>query len=85
MSTAKEQALPTGMLLPSSTTSEKDDMVTRNPEGVTYWKVTHDIRLSGMPAFGSTLSNTQRWQITMLVSHADKLSPAVAAALARAR
>ena len=34
---------------------------------------------------GSTLSTTQRWQITMLVSHADKLSPAVAAALAAVR
>jgi len=64
---------------------EKDDMVTRHPEGVTYWKVSHGIRLSGMPAFGSNLSDTQRWQITMLVSHADKLSPAVAAALARGR
>ena len=64
---------------------EKDDMVTRHPEGITYWKVTHGIRLSGMPAFGSTLSTTQRWQITMLVSHADKLSPAVAAALAAVR
>jgi thiosulfate dehydrogenase len=64
---------------------EQDDMVTRHPEGITYWKVSHGIRLSGMPAFGSNLSDTQRWQITMLVSHADKLSPAVAAALARAR
>jgi mono/diheme cytochrome c family protein len=60
---------------------EKDDMVTRNPEGITYWKVTHGIRLTGMPGFGSALSPTQRWQITMLVSHADKLSPAVREAL----
>jgi thiosulfate dehydrogenase len=64
---------------------EKDGMVTRNPEGITYWKVTHGIRLSGMPAFGGVLSNTQRWQVTMLVAHADKLSPAVRAALATVR
>jgi thiosulfate dehydrogenase len=56
-------------------------MVTDDPEGSTYWKVTHGIRLSGMPAFAKTLSDTQRWQITMLVAHADKLSPAVEAEL----
>lgn len=58
-----------------------DEMVTDDPEGVTYWKATHGIRLSGMPGFGNTLSDTKRWQITMLVAHADKLSPAVQAAL----
>src|SRR5258708_513036 len=74
-----------GIFPPPPQLFEKDDMVTRHPEGVTYWKVSHGIRLSGMPAFGSTLSTTQRWQITMLVSHADKLSPVVAAALAPVR
>jgi mono/diheme cytochrome c family protein len=52
-------------------------MVTDDPEGVTYWKVTNGIRLSGMPGFGGTLSDTERWQVTMLVAHADKLSRAV--------
>ena len=60
---------------------EKDDMVTRNPEGITFWKVTHGIRLSGMPGFERTLTVTQRWQLAMLVSHADKLPPAVSKAL----
>jgi hypothetical protein len=60
---------------------EKDDMVTRNPEGITFWKVTHGIRLSGMPGFERTLTVTQRWQLTMLVSHADNLPPAVRKAL----
>jgi mono/diheme cytochrome c family protein len=55
--------------------------VTDDPEGETFWKVTHGIRLSGMPGFGSTLSDTERWQLTMLVAHADKLSPAVQAEL----
>jgi mono/diheme cytochrome c family protein len=59
---------------------EKDDMVTDDPEGVTYWKVTNGIRLSGMPGFVSTLSDRQRWQIAMLVAHADKLSAAAQAA-----
>jgi thiosulfate dehydrogenase len=52
---------------------EKDDKVTDDPEGETYWKVTHGIRLSGMPGFGGILSDIERWQVTMLVAHADKL------------
>jgi thiosulfate dehydrogenase len=63
---------------------EKGDMVTDDPQGITYWKVTHGIRLSGMPGFGGALSDTQRWQVTMLVASADRLSPAVHAALATA-
>ena len=58
-------------------------MVTDDPEGATFWKVTHGIRLSGMPGFESTLTDTERWQITMLVSHADKLSTAAQAALGK--
>jgi thiosulfate dehydrogenase len=60
---------------------EKDGMVTDDPQGITYWKVTHGIRLSGMPAFDKALSETERWQITMLVAHADKLSPQVQSVL----
>ena len=55
---------------------EKEDMMTGDPEGETYWKVTHGIRLSGMPGFGSALSDTERWQVTMLVKHADNIPPA---------
>jgi thiosulfate dehydrogenase len=58
-----------------------DEMVTDDAEGVTYWKVTHGIRLSGMPGFQSGLSETVRWQVTLLVAHADKLPAAVRAAL----
>jgi thiosulfate dehydrogenase len=60
---------------------KSDELVTGDPEGITFWKITHGIRLSGMPGFATTLSDTTRWQVTMLVAHADKLSPAVAAAL----
>ncbi|HLJ45319.1 MAG TPA: c-type cytochrome [Bryobacteraceae bacterium] len=56
-------------------------MVADDPEGVTYWKVSHGIRLSGMPGFADTLSDQERWQVTMLLAHADKLSPAVKGAL----
>jgi len=62
---------------------EKDQMVTDDPQGVTYWVVTNGIRLSGMPAFEKALSETERWQVTMLVAHADKLSPQVQSVLSR--
>ena len=55
--------------------------MTEDPEGETFWKVTRGIRLSGLPGFGSALSETERWQMTTLVSHADKLSSAVQAEL----
>jgi thiosulfate dehydrogenase len=57
-------------------------MVAHDPEGSTYWKVSHGIRLSGMPGFADTMSDTERWQVTMLLAHADKLPPAVRAKLA---
>lgn len=39
--------------------------------------ICHGMRLSGMPGFAGILSNEQRWQLAMLVAHADKLPPAV--------
>jgi mono/diheme cytochrome c family protein len=60
---------------------EMRDMVTDDPDGETYWKVTNGIRLTGMPAFGKTLSDTQRWQLTTLLKQADKLPPAVQTAM----
>ena len=73
-------AISKGMFPSPPQLFEKEEMVTDDPEGVTYWKLTHGIRLSGMPGFRDTLSDTQRWQLTMLVTHADKLSRAVQAA-----
>ncbi len=60
---------------------EKDEMVTDDPIGVTYWKVTHGIRLSGMPAFDQLLKEDQRWQVSQLLAHADRLQPSVLAML----
>ena len=52
---------------------EPKEMVTDDPEGTTFWKVSHGIRLSGMPGFADTLSDTQKWQVSMMLAHADKL------------
>lgn len=51
------------------------DGVEDDPDGVTYWKITHGIRLTGMPAFSKTLTDEQRWQIALLLKHLDSLPP----------
>lgn len=51
--------------------------VTDDEPGETYWKVANGIRLTGMPGFKSSLSETQMWQASLLVAHADKISDAV--------
>ena len=49
-----------------------------DPVGETYWKVKNGIRLSGMPAYGKALSETQLWQVSLLLSMANKPLPAEA-------
>lgn len=49
-----------------------------DPEGVTYWKVRHGIRMTGMPGFSQSLSDTQLWQVTLFLKHMDALTPAAA-------
>ena|ERR1700722_12420673 len=44
-----------------------------DPDGVPFWKIKHGIRLTGMPAFGPTLSDEQIWQITLFLKHMDSL------------
>ncbi len=48
--------------------------VTDDEPGESFWKVQNGIRLSGMPAYKDVLSETELWQVTLLVAHADKLS-----------
>lgn len=51
--------------------------VTDDPAAETYWKVVNGIRLSGMPKFKSHISDTQAWQVSVLLANGDKVSPAV--------
>jgi thiosulfate dehydrogenase len=74
-------AIAQGMFPPPPRLFERTG-VTDDPEGITFWKVSHGIRLSGMPGFEGRLTDTQRWQVTLLLAHADKLSAAVQTALA---
>ncbi|MDE3153921.1 MAG: c-type cytochrome [Acidobacteriota bacterium] len=56
--------------------------VTDDPPGETYWKVANGIRLTGMPGFHQSLSDTQMWQISLLVANANKLPESVMQVLA---
>lgn len=55
--------------------------VTDDPPGETYWKVANGIRLTGMPGYKGSLSDTQIWQVSLMLANADKLPPPVKAAL----
>lgn len=47
--------------------------VTDDPAGETYWKVSNGIRLTGMPAYTNSLSETEMWQVSLMLANADKL------------
>ena len=53
------------------------DGVEDDPEGWTFWKVKHGIRLTAMPSFGGTLTDEQIWTLALLLKHLDKLPPPV--------
>jgi mono/diheme cytochrome c family protein len=55
--------------------------VTDDEAGESYWKIFNGIRLSGMPGFNKSLSETQMWQMAILLANADKLPPSAKAAL----
>ena len=49
--------------------------VSDDEPGETYWKVANGIRLTGMPAFNHVLTDTQMWQVTLLLKNADQQLP----------
>ncbi len=59
----------------------KDEMVTDDPVGVTYWKVKNGIRMTGMPGFGEMLSDNEIWQVSEMLKNADKLPASATTAL----
>lgn len=62
---------------------EKDEMITDDPVGETYWKVSNGIRMTGMPGFGESLTQNQIWQVSLLLAKADKLPAQTQAALSK--
>ena len=57
--------------------------VTDDKIGETYWKVKNGIRLTGMPGFQKTLSETEIWQVSALLFNANQLSEPVKTELAK--
>jgi thiosulfate dehydrogenase len=54
-----------------------------DPPGQIWWKVSNGIRLTGMPSFKNTLSETQIWQVSLLLANADKPLPPAAVSIVR--
>ena len=52
------------------------DGVEDDPEGVSFWKVKHGIRWTGMPSWANALSDQQIWTLALFLKHMDKLPPA---------
>ena len=51
--------------------------VTDDEAWESYWKVENGIRMTGMPGFKGALTETQIWQVSVLVKNADKISDPV--------
>lgn len=55
--------------------------VSDDPPGETYWKVANGIRLTAMPAYKEMLTETEMWQVSLLLANADKPLPPGAVAI----
>src|SRR2546425_12186709 len=70
-------AIAKGMFPPPPSLFSPDEGVTNDPEGKIYWIVKHGIRLTGMPGFQASLSDTELWQVSLLLLKAQQLSAPV--------
>jgi thiosulfate dehydrogenase len=77
---SKKTAIATGMY-PRPPQLFMGKGVTDDEPGESYWKIFNGFRLTGMPGFSKSLSETQIWQMALLLANADKLPASVKAAL----
>jgi len=56
-----------------------------DPEGESFWKIKHGIRLTGMPSFRHTLTDQQIWTLALFLKHMDTLPPAARQAWEKVR
>jgi thiosulfate dehydrogenase len=61
------------MMFPVPTQMFEGKGATDDPPSESYWKAANGIRLSGMPSFKTKLTQTQLWQVSELVAHANEL------------
>jgi mono/diheme cytochrome c family protein len=52
------------------------DGVEDDSDGVSFWKIKHGIRWTGMPSWKDTLTDQQIWTLALFLKDMDKLSPA---------
>jgi thiosulfate dehydrogenase len=64
-------------MYPDATLLFKGKGVTDDSPSVSYWKAANGIRMSGMPSFKGTLTDTQLWQVALLVAHANEIPDSV--------
>jgi mono/diheme cytochrome c family protein len=74
-------AIAAGMFPPPPQLLPPKKGVTDDLVGETYWKVRNGIRLTGMPGFVGSLSDTELWQVSLLLCKADQLPASVQQAL----
>jgi thiosulfate dehydrogenase len=55
--------------------------VSDDPASETYWKAENGIRLTGMPGFKGRLTETQIWEVSVLLANSDKIPASVKSAL----
>ena len=51
--------------------------VTDDPVGATHWVVKNGVRFSAMASFNQQLSDSEIWQVSLLLRNADKLPASV--------
>jgi mono/diheme cytochrome c family protein len=75
--TGDESASPVARGLYPKPPQLATDGVEDDAEGVSYWKITHGIRLTGMPSWKASLTDQQIWTLALFLKHMDKLPPHV--------
>jgi thiosulfate dehydrogenase len=55
--------------------------VSDDPASETHWKAENGIRLTGMPGFKGRLTETQIWEVSVLLANSDKIPASVKSAL----
>lgn len=68
-------------MFPKPTALFRGKGVTDDPPSESFWKVENGIRLSGMPSFKKQLTDTQMWQVALVVAHANELPDSAKAKL----
>jgi mono/diheme cytochrome c family protein len=74
---AKESNVAKGLYVKAPQLAK--DGVEDDPVGMTYYKIAHGFRMTPMPAFSKSLSETQIWQLALFLKSMDKLPPAAKA------